>query len=347
MAFEDLQVPVSVKVDSAELKRLISEFDGTTEAAQKLEAQTLKVKSAIDSQRQAISVYNQANRVQNFEIIQSLRLVRSFTSVFSNLNQVYQTLLLRQISTTQTTVAQREALERLTEKSDNVVNALSILGEENEDVKDAFDGIIDSADDLSSEALQKYIDSLEETASKTKLTKQQQEFLNGEIKKLKEILEETKLEEEQKKWNDFFGIFTTGATAVGSVGTALLNLKTNGFLGGKSGSSGFIGPVKPSGGIGSGPPGGAGGAGLIGGTALIVSLAQFILHQMGIDPQSGNIPKTSFDTLNKMQEIVDKKSSITVNMYDTKLNSDVDWAKVAKEIENAQKIDKSRNIGLG
>lgn len=76
--------------------------------------------------------------------------------------------------------------------------------------------------------------------------------------------------------------------------------KVGGVPSGSSSPVGNIqGPNLPKNGIGSGPPGGAGGIGLIGGVGFGINVAQTVLHQMGIDP-SGNIPRTSFSTLDQM-----------------------------------------------
>lgn len=224
MAFEDVEVPVSVKVESAELRRLITEFDGTTESAARLEAQTLKVKSAIDSQRQAIGAFNQANRVQNFQAIESLRLLRSVTSTFSALNQVYQTLALRQIAATQTTVAQQQAFEGTTRFARNLVNGLSILGSENEDVKSGIEDFIAKADQLSSDQIQKLIDAYISAGKEANLSGKELETFNLTLEKLNKLLEETKSEEAKREFESLFGAITAGGTAIGVLGQLALNL---------------------------------------------------------------------------------------------------------------------------
>lgn len=224
MAFDDTNVPVIVTVDSSQLKEMIKDFDGSVEATKRLDAATASVKNQFDSQRKAIIAVNQAQRVNNIQIIESLRLVRTFTATFSSLNQVYQTLLLRQIATTQSTVAQDEAFERITGKTANLVNALDILGPANEDVKSGFDNLIDSADNLNSNQLTDLIANLDSLKDNSKLSADEQVFLNNELESLKKILEETKLKEKQKEFEDFFGIFTSLATAGGSIGTLALNL---------------------------------------------------------------------------------------------------------------------------
>jgi hypothetical protein len=210
-------------VESAELRRLITEFDGTTESAERLEAQTLKVKTATDAQSKAILAVNQSNRVQNFQIIESLRLVRTFTSAFSNLNQVYQTLLLRQISTTQSTLAQDQAFEKLSAQSAKVFRALNIFGPQNEEVKAGFDSIIDSTN-LTTDALEKTKKEWELYRDTMGLSADKIEFANEQIEKLNRAIEESKLKDKQKEFEDFFGIIAAGGTAVGTMGQLALSL---------------------------------------------------------------------------------------------------------------------------
>lgn len=224
MAFDDTNIPVVVKTDTTQLRQMISDFKGTREEIEKLGQATASVKEKYDAQRQAITAYNQAQRINNFEIIESLRLVRSFTSVFRDLNQVYSTLILKQISSTQTTVAQRQAFDRVTDAAENIVNALDILGPANDEVKQAFDDLITKADGLNSTQLAELITNFETAGNKAKFSADEQAKFNEELQKLKDLLEETKMKEKQKELEDFFGLFTQASLAAGSIGTFALNL---------------------------------------------------------------------------------------------------------------------------
>lgn len=224
MSFEDVEIPVKVTYDSADLKRLIKDFDGSTEAAERLRDATKQVKLSIDSQARAIGAFNQSQRINNFQMVESLRLLRTFTSTFSSLNQVYQTILLKQISHNTQSIKQSEAYERIKGQTTNLVNALDILGASNADVKAGFEDLFDSADNLDSTQIETLITTLETLKTSGNLSTEELAFLNAEISKLKKLLDETKLEEKNKEFQDFFGTFTTAATAAGSLGTFALQM---------------------------------------------------------------------------------------------------------------------------
>ena len=150
--------------------------------------------------------------------------MRTVGSLFGNLNQVYQTLLLRQIETNQTTVAQQEAFDRLSDRTDNVVNALDILGPANEQVKDALSGLIREADRLNSEQLTDLIRNYQDAGREANFTREEQDKFNETLQKLKDLLEETQLEEKRKEFDDFFGTLVTAGTAAGTLGTFAVNL---------------------------------------------------------------------------------------------------------------------------
>lgn len=226
MVFEDVEIPVSVKVDASELKQLIKDFDGSADAAKRLEAATDSVKSQFSAQRQAIMAVNQANRINNFQLMESLRLIRSATSLFSNLNSVYQTLLLRQISTTQTTVAQREAFEKVAGSVPDIVNALSILGSKNIDVQGGIDGLNTSLQSMSSDSIQKLIDQWKAAGEGADLSGDSLIAFNKELTTMTEILKEVKLKEKQKEFNDFFGSFLNIAQTATGLGTFAIALKS-------------------------------------------------------------------------------------------------------------------------
>lgn len=316
--------------NTADLRRLITEFDGSAEAAKRLEAATNDVRTSIDGQQKAILAFNQANRVQNFQIIESLRLVRSVTSTFSALNQVYQTLVLRQIASTQTTVAQQQAFEGAERFVKSLVRGLDIAGPMNEEVLQGFDDMIAKADQLSSDQLQKLIETYVTIGDEANLSGEELALFNKNLEKLNQLLAEQKTEEAAKQFENLFGVIAAGGTAVGVLGQLALNLakvkSSGGFGGGAIG--GIQGPVKP-GGLGAGAPGGAGGIGLIGGTALAITLAEFILKQAGIEKQSGN-SDIGFGRLDKITGMVQRNE---ININNPTFNSQIDLEKSLDIIE--------------
>lgn len=224
MSFEDIGVPVTVKVDSAELKQLIKDFDGSAEAGKRLQDATESVKNSFSAQAGAIRAVNQINRVNNFQMIETLRLVRSATSLFSNLNSVYQTLILRQIANTQTTVAQREAFEKVAGSVPDIVNALAIFGSKNQEVQDGLDGLNTSLQNMSSESIQKLIDQWKGAEAGANLSGDALAAYNKELKTMQDILAEVKLKEKQKEFQEFFGNFINIAQTATGLGTFAIAL---------------------------------------------------------------------------------------------------------------------------
>ena len=310
----------------------------------------MQTKKSIDAQSKAILTYNQANRVQNFQIIDSLRLLRSFSSMAMNLNQILQTSILRGIEQNQTTVAQREAYKDLLTTMEDLFNATGILGSGNLKVQAGWKDMISTADSLNSTQLTQMIKNLKALAASGKLSGDDLTYLNTQIKLLEEVLAEQNIEESTKQWNDFFSTLTQAGAAAAQVGLFTLALqkqfdimgKLSALAGGKG--KGFIGPIKPTG---VGVPGGMGGAGAIGGAALGINIMEWLLEQMGVEKQSGTVPRTSFKTLDDLTKIT-QGTSININMYDTSLNSELDLAKLAKQITDLQKQNRTINsLALG
>lgn len=226
--FEDIEVGLKVKADLAELREAIKEFDNSERAIQRLKTATVSVKDNIQAQSAAISTLRRAERARNFEALEGIRLLRSFGSVARDLTQVYQALLLRQISNTQQSVAQKQAYQQLSEKADNLVNALDILGPKNEDVKSGFDDLISSADDLSSTQLKNLIDKIELLATSSgNLSDEELTFLNEKLATLRDVLKETANKENVDKMNELFGAFALGGSAAANIGSFALSLSKN------------------------------------------------------------------------------------------------------------------------
>lgn len=216
MSFSGANIPIRTRVDTTELKAAISEFDGSTEALKRLKDATKDVKDESKDLVGAISTLNRANRANNFEMLEAMRTIRSFTSLARDLNQVWQSITLRNIEGTQQTVAQRQAFQDLKGDLDNLGNALSIFGP-NGEVKQGFSDFVSAADDLSSVQLQGLIDQAESLKTTLKLTPEQMTALDDFIQKLKDLKKETISDEDKKKWEDYFGVFTNASLAAGGV----------------------------------------------------------------------------------------------------------------------------------
>lgn len=223
MSFRGANIPIRTRVDTSELKAAIRDFDGTTEALKRLKDATKDVKDDSKELSSAISTLQRAQRANNFEMLEAMRTLRSFTGLARDLNQVWQSITLRNIEGTQTTVAQRQAFEDLGTELENVANALTIFGP-NGDVQKGFSEIVGKADDLSSIQLQKLIDQAEGLKTSLKLTPEQLTELDQFIGKLRELKKETISDEEKKKWEDYFGIFTNVSLAAGGISQVALQL---------------------------------------------------------------------------------------------------------------------------
>lgn len=224
MSFGDIEVRVNVKADIAELRAAIAAFKEGKISADDLATTTERVKGHIQGQSQALTVLNRATRVQNFELLTIARTIRSVTSLFSSLNQVYQTLLLRQIATNQVSFEQQRQFDRLSTGGHVLIDMLNVLGPANADVIEGFDRFLGAVDSLNSKQLKQLIGNLEAQATQAGLSAEEQGFLNEKISQLKKLLEETELKEKNKDFEDFFGILTAGGTAAGAIGTFAVNL---------------------------------------------------------------------------------------------------------------------------
>lgn len=221
---DDVNVSLKVTADTSALKQAIKDFDGTEQSVNKLKDATASLKTDIDAQTKAIGALNQANRVQNYELLQGIRVLRSVVSVARDLNQVYQTLILRNLDSTALTVKQKEAYEDAITTTERYVRTLDTFGEKNDDVTALFKELINQADNLSSTQLKDLIERYQSLGEKAEFTASEQQKFNEGLQKLRDLLKETDLKESQKKFEDFFGGFTTAALAAGSLGTFALNL---------------------------------------------------------------------------------------------------------------------------
>lgn len=237
--FSDIGVNVKVKADTKELRAAIKDFDGTAESIERLKTATASVKQNVDVQAKAVAALRREERVRNFETLEGIRVLRSFSSLASNLNQIYQTLILKQIQQNQVTTQQKEAFRQLNDKTDNLVNALDILGPKNQEVKKGFDDLISSASDLSSKDLQTLINKLELLKSTGKLSTEEMGYLNEKIKTLKEVMKDAIQKEDAQRIQDVFGTLITASGAASQLGTFAVNLRKD-----KEALSGMVSFVK-------------------------------------------------------------------------------------------------------
>lgn len=222
-----ITVELLAKARTEELKKAIDDFKAGKIAVEELEKKTKDLKDSSSDLGSAYKALQQAHRVNNFEMLEGIRVLRSFTSVARDLNQVYQTITLRNIEGAQTSVAQREAFADLQGQVEKLGTALTIFGP-NGDVQKGFSDIIGKADDLSSLDIQKLIDQAEGLKSSLKLTPEQLAELDKFILKLQDLKKETISDEDKKKWEDYFGIFTNAALAAGGVTTLAGELSKHG-----------------------------------------------------------------------------------------------------------------------
>lgn len=202
------------------------------------------------------------------------------------------------------------------------MNALDILGPTSQDVIDGFDGIIQSADNVSSDKIQTLIENLERQASAAGLSAEEQKFFNDQIKILNDLLDETKLEEKNKEFEDFFGLFSTIGLTASNIGLFALQL-------GKMGPTlarlaGVVGRLKPELGI-----------------IILLLFGPKLAQELGlIQTAGGDLPDTNLldDIANKFKGIENigdpadffgrlgppGKGNIQININDATFNSEMD-----------------------
>lgn len=218
-------IEIKAKTDLSELRTAITEFDGSTDAVNRLKAATQDLKGQIGTQTAAIRTLHQAQRVQNFEMLEGVRVMRSVHSLALDLNQVYQTQILRQIQNAQQTMQQQEAYDSLKGEIANVVNGLSVLGEKNTEVISAFQKVESEAKNLNSTQLTDIISQIENLKNSTKLTPEELKALNELEDHLKTIRDNTLKKEDAQNVSDFFGSFTQITTVGSSVGIFASQIK--------------------------------------------------------------------------------------------------------------------------
>ena len=225
MSFDDIEAKFHVRYDPAALRQAIKDFREGKMTLQELQNVTKTFKENVRDEARAISTLRAAHRLQNFQLTETLRTVRSATSLFGSLNSVIQTGILKQIEGNQVSIAQREAFRGLLSTTDDLVRQLDILGPANVNVENAFKNLIRNADDLNSEQLEKLIKHLENLKNQGNLSAGELEFLNGQISILRDLVIETIDEEKKKQWDDFFALFAQIGLTASAFGTFVLKLE--------------------------------------------------------------------------------------------------------------------------
>jgi hypothetical protein len=207
----------------------------------RLKDATKDVKSQIVDQNQAIRTLHQAYRDNNFQLLENIRVLRSFHSLAVDINQVIQTQILQSIQNTQKQMQQEQVYSDLAKEITNVTSALNVLGGGNTEVQSAFDDIASKADQLSSTDIQKLIDQIELLKKTTNLTPDELAALDSFETKLQAI-EKLNLQKEQvQQWQNFMTTFSTAALTASSVGNLAAQLKLS-----QSALSGLMGVVSAS-----------------------------------------------------------------------------------------------------
>jgi hypothetical protein len=218
-------VEIKAHADTSELRSAIADFDGSTDAVNRLQSATQQLKSNVGDQSRAIRALGQANRVNNFEMLEGIRVMRSVHSLAVDLNQVYQTQILRQIQASQEAIKQQETFSTLSTEIKNVINGLSVLGESNTDVVNAFQQIENEAGNLNSTNLSLIITQIDNLKKSTKLTPDELAALNQLEDHLKTIRDNTIKAEDAQNVANYIGSFAQILTVASSVGIFAANLK--------------------------------------------------------------------------------------------------------------------------
>jgi hypothetical protein len=221
----DVSVEIQTKYDRAALLQAIQDFKDGKISADDLKQATDNLKSTVQVQNQAIREITQSYRVQNFQLNEVIRSIRSVHSLATDLNRVYQTQVLQQIQNQQQTQQQQDAYDNLSSSITNVVSALSVLGVGNSEVAKGLTDIQTQAKNLNSTQIQDIIDQIEKLKDSTKLTPDELDSLNQLEDALKKIKENTIEKQQAQDMQTFVGNFSNIAIVASSVGQFATNLK--------------------------------------------------------------------------------------------------------------------------
>lgn len=254
-------VEIRTKADTSELRQAIKDYKDGKISVDDLRKATDDLKASVKDQALAIKAITQANRVNFYELNEGIRVLRGATSMFRDLNSVYQTLILKTIDGTQVTVQQQQAYDDLKTSTDDIVSALSVLGDTNVDVKKGFTDIIDQAGRMNSTQLTDLINNLDDVKKSVTFTPEELTALDDFENKLKKIKQDTISKEDAKNMQDYVGSIITLATTVSTIGTFAANLAKL-HIPNSGGSTPGVG------GSGTAPGGGSGAGGLGQGAGL-------------------------------------------------------------------------------
>ncbi len=217
-------VKIQTSYDAAALRQAIKDFQDGKISADQLKQSTDTLKTSLGGQNQALRALNQSFRVNNFQLLEGMAVLRNATTMFRDLNSVYQTLTLKSIDNNTQTVAQQQAYDNLKTSVNDVVNELSVLGSSNTDVSTGFSDIISKANSLNSTDIQGLIDQIENLKKSTKLSPDDITALNTFETQLQNLKQETIQKEDTKNMQDFVQTISTLGLTAGSIGTFALNL---------------------------------------------------------------------------------------------------------------------------
>lgn len=217
-------VEIRTKADTSELRQAIKDYKDGKISVEDLRKATDDLKASVKDQNLAIRAVTQANRVNFYELNEGLRVMRQATSVFRDINSVMQILTLKSIDNTTVTVQQQQAYDNLKTSTENIVEALSVLGSSNTEVKQGFSDIISQAGKLNSVQLSDLINNLDTYKKSIVLTPDELSSLNQFENKLKDIRNQTIKAEDAKHMQDFVTQINSLALTAGSIGTFAINL---------------------------------------------------------------------------------------------------------------------------
>lgn len=343
MSTDDINVGLKVRAETEKLRETIELFKEGKASLKDLQAQTKTLKDDTKDLNDAYRQVSRAQRIQTFELSQTIRIVRSATSLFSSLNSVFQTLYLRQIASNQRTTEQREAFEKLSKVITNFGDNLGTLGIKSLDVQNQLDNIVSHTKGLSSADLSSVIAEFEKLRSKHEDGTEEAKALDEAIKNLKLSLAETKQKELGDAITDWSSLATNILTAAGAIGTFILQLRR--LRGGRT--------SQPTGGGGTGLPtvlttGGGGKLGAAAGALAIALVLPAVLQALdeGFQALTGGYTlfprfgETTAETPTRTSRFAGSSrfgqagipTKVEVNINEANIRSDTDLVKLGQEI---------------
>lgn len=345
MSTDDISVGLKVRAETQQLRETVALFKEGKASLQDLQSQTKTLKNDTKDLNDAYRQVSRGQRIQTFELSQTIRIVRSATSLFSSLNSVFQTLYLRQIATNQRTTEQREAFEKVSKVVANFGDNLGTLGSKSIDVQNQLDKIVGHTKGLSSADLSSVIDEFEKLRQKHEDGTEEAKTLDEAIKNLKLSLAETKQKELGDAITDWGSLATNILTAAGAIGSFILQLRR--LRGGRT--------SQPAGGTGGGlglptilTTGGGGKLGAAAGTLAIALILPPILQALDegfqaltggytLFPRFGeaggetSTPKSRFAGSSRFGQ-AGIPTKVEVNINEANIRNEADLYKLGQEI---------------